>query len=117
MTEFDPHNPPAEAFIVDEQGMPIGHMDIDKIQSDAVLFMYDIASTAGNDAETDRVSAEWVGKVGPQSFGYVAAGALSMLVRHILGPTLDTCELAGIHLRDGLRAARDDAHRDLGGAQ
>lgn len=114
MNEFDPHNPPAEFFISDEQGVPIGHIDVDKLQSDATLLMYDMAASAGDDAATDRVAEKWVGRTDPQYFGYLSSAALSLLTRCILGPTLDACEAAGIRLRAGLIDARDNAHRTLG---
>lgn len=115
MTEFDPHNPPAEFFISDEQGMPIGHVNVDRLQSDAVLLMYELAETAGDDEATDRVSERWVARTDPQYFGYLSSAALSLLTRCILGPTLDACDAAGLRLRDGLKAASAAAHRDLGG--
>lgn len=111
---FDPHNMPAAALIVDDDGMPIAHVDFDRISTDATLFMYDLAATAGDDEATDRVSAEWVNRLGPATFGYVAAAALSLTVRNILGPTLDVCAAVGADLRPGLKSAAADARRDLG---
>ena len=111
---FDPYEMPAEAFIVDATGAPIAHVDFDRISTDATLFMFDLAVTAGDDDATDRVSGEWVARLGPTTFGYVAAAALSLTVRNILGPTLDACAAIGVDLRPGLKSAADDAHRDLG---
>ena len=115
MTEFDPRNPPAEFFVADEQGMPIGHVNVDRLQSDATLLMYDMAASAGDDDATDRVSVEWLSRHDPEYFGYIATAALSLTVRCILGPVLEACDAAGLHLRPGLLDARDNAHRTLGG--
>ncbi|CAM3224668.1 hypothetical protein [Tsukamurella hominis] len=115
MTEFDPRNPPAEFFIADEKGLPIGHIDVDKLQSDATLLMYDLAETAGDDEATDRVAEKWVTATDPQYYSYLAAAALSLTVRHVLAPSLDVAQRAGIDLRAGLRRAAAYARRDLGG--
>lgn len=113
----DDRTMPSGAFIVAADGTPVGHVDFDKLTTDATLFMYALAETAGDDDATDKVAAEWVGRMEPTTYGYVAAGALSLLVRHILGPTLDACDAVGLELRKGLRAAAADARRDLGGNQ
>lgn len=111
---LNPHEMPAEAFIVDATGAPIAHMNFDRISTDATLLMYELAATAGDDEATDRVSTEWVTRLGPATFGYVAAAALSLTVRNILGPTLDVCAAVGADLRPGLKSAAADARRDLG---
>ncbi|MCB0931647.1 MAG: hypothetical protein KDB71_07075 [Mycobacterium sp.] len=108
-------NIPSEAYIVDDNGIPIGHIDFDKLTRDATLLMYEMAETAGDDAATDRVAIRWTNRadITPDYFGYLAATALSLTVRHVLAPTLDAVAAAGVDLRPGLRAAADDARRDL----
>lgn len=106
---------PSEAFIVDDNGIPISHVDIDRLQSDATLLMYEMAATAGNDDATDAVAIRWTTRCDPDYFGYLTAAALSLMTRNILAPILDVTDELGVNLRAGLRNASNDAHRDLGG--
>jgi hypothetical protein len=120
-------NVPSEAFIVGDDGLPIAHIDIDRLQSDATMLMYEMAATAGDDvdvrdgrnagddAATDAVGARWAASHEPTYFGYLCAAALSLTVRHVLAPTLDVAAEVGVDLRPGLQRACDDALRDLGG--
>lgn len=108
---------PSEAIIVDGDGLPIAHIDFDKLQADATLFMYEYAATAGDDEATDRVGAKWASSNDPDYFGYLCSAALSLLVRNILAPTLDVAAELGVDLRPGLKSACADAVRDLGGDQ
>ncbi|UQE74699.1 hypothetical protein MYK68_18620 [Gordonia sp. PP30] len=112
--QFDPHNPPSEFYVVDDQGMPLAHVDLDRLQADATVLMYDMASTAGDDASTDAVAAHWSGKHDPDYFGYLCAAALSLMTRCVLASTLDAVAASGVDLRPILRASAADARRDLG---
>lgn len=105
---------PSEAFIVGDDGTPKGHIDLDRLQADATMLAYELAATAGDDAATDRVAEDWMAATGDADyFGYVAAGALSAVVRHILAPTLDVAANFGADLRPGLQESRDEVLRDL----
>lgn len=108
---------PPEAIIVDDDGMPIAHVDFDRLQADATMLMYEMAASAGDDNETDRVGARWAGSHDPDYFGYLCSAALSLLVRNVLAPTLDVASEIGVDLRTGLRRACEDALRDLGGGK
>ncbi|BBY42185.1 hypothetical protein [Mycolicibacterium celeriflavum] len=108
-------NTPPEAFIVGDNGLPLGHINIDQLQADATLLMYEMAAAAGNDTATDQVSIKWASTHDPDYFGYLCAAALSLMTRHVLAPTLDVTAQLGTDLRPGLHQASDDAHRDLGG--
>jgi hypothetical protein len=110
-----PEIPPAQAFIVDDNGMPIAHVDFDKLQCDATLYMCELAATAGDDDATDRVGAKWAALNSPDYFGYLSAAALSLMVRNILSPTLGVAAEIGVDLRPGLKRSCADAFRDLGG--
>lgn len=112
-----PEIPFSEAVIVDDDGMPIAHVDFDRLQSDATMYMYEMAASAGDDDATDVVGAKWAMSNSPDYFGYLSAAALSLLVRNILAPTLDVAAELGVNLRPGLRSACADALRDLGGAK
>jgi hypothetical protein len=108
---------PAEAIIVDDNGMPTGHINFDRLQSDATMLMYQMAATAGDNTATDRVGAQWAAAHEPDYFGYLCSAALSLMTRCILAPTLDAAAELGVDLRPGLRKSCDDALRDLGGQQ
>lgn len=112
-----PEIPFSEAVIVADDGMPIAHVDFDRLQSDAVRYMYEIACTAGDGVATDAVGAKWAMANSPDYFGYLCAAALSLMVRNILAPTLDVAAELGVDLRPGLKSACADALRDLGGKQ
>lgn len=106
-------NIPPEAIIVDDNGVPIAHVDFDKLTSDATLLMYEMAATAGDDDATDAVGAKWAMSNDPHYFGYLCAAALSLTVRNILTPTLEVAAELGVDLRPGLKRACDAAFRDL----
>jgi hypothetical protein len=109
-------NVPSEAFIVGDDGLPIGHIDIDRLQSDATMLMYEMAATAGDDPATAAVGSWWAASCEPTYFGYLCAAVLSLMTRHVLAPSLDVAAELGVDLRPGLQHARDEALHDLGGA-
>lgn len=108
-------NLPNHAMIVGEDGMPKSVVDIGKMQSDATRLMYQMAAAAGDDAELDRIGTEWAMSHDPDYFGYIAAGALSLLVRNILEPTLQVIDevLPHIGLRAKITESRDNAEETL----
>lgn len=108
---------PSEAIIIGDDGLPIGHIDIDRLQADATCLMYEMAASAGDDTATDQVGAKWATTNEPDYFGYLSAAALSLMVRNILAPTLDVAKELGVDLRPGLKKSCADALRDLGGDQ
>lgn len=108
---------PAEAIIIGDDGMPVAHVDFDKLQSDATMLMYEMAASAGDDDATDQVGAKWAMTNNPDYFGYLCSAALSLMVRNILAPTLDVAAELGVDLRPGLKSACTDALRDLGGGR
>lgn len=105
---------PTDAIIVGDDGLPIAHIDFDKLQSDATMYMYEIAASAGDDDATDRVGAKWAASNSGDYFGYLSAAALSLMVRNILAPTLDVAAELGVDLRPALKRSCEDAVRDLG---
>ncbi|WP_328358602.1 hypothetical protein OG976_04790 [Mycobacterium sp. NBC_00419] len=95
--------------VVGDGGQLMGEINLDDLESNATLLMYAFAQSAGDDNRTDAVAAQWLDLIGPDSFGYVAASALSMMTRHVLAPVLDVAERQGIDLRAGLRDAYENA--------
>jgi hypothetical protein len=84
--------------------------NIDKLQSDATLLMYELAVTAGNDEATNRVARRWLTTTDLDYFAYLAAGALTSMVRNVLAPVLDVAERSSeVDLRAGLREAYANA--------
>ena len=104
-------------IIVGADGMPTGAVDLDQMSSDATRFMYELVATAGDDVDTDRVLAEWVASYDPEYFGYLAAAAMSLMVRYVLAPTLDAAAAVGLDLRPGLKRAAAAADAELGGGR
>ena len=94
---MNPNYLPDDIVITDEVGRPKSMVDVAQLQSDATRLMYAMAVTAGDDAATDRVGEEWAGRYDPDYFGYLAAGALSLMTRCILGPVLE-----GVHVDDAI---------------
>ncbi|WP_347956451.1 hypothetical protein [Gordonia aichiensis] len=101
-------------LIVGDDGEPIAFMDYDKMTADATRLMYQIAMTAGDDEATDQVGIEWTRRLDPDYYGYVAAGALSLMVRCILAPILEVTDELGVDLRKGLRDSATNAEATLG---
>lgn len=108
---------PTEAIIVGDDGLPLAHIDFDRLQADATMLMYEMAATAGDDDATDVIGAKWAMTNEPDYFGYLSAAALSLMVRNILAPTLDVAKELGVDLRPGLKRACESALSDLGGVQ
>jgi hypothetical protein len=82
-----PHGPlPASAFIVDNNGLPVAHIDLEQLTHDATLLTYELAATAGDDPATDQVAERWAQR---PDFTYLTAAALTLMTKNILGPTLD----------------------------
>ena len=112
-------NGPDLFMVVGDDGTPRGVVDRDRMQSDATRLMYQLAAVAGDDVETDRVASEWVERLDPDAFGYVAAGALSLMTRNILAPLLEVLDeaLPHVEFRAKLAESRDQAAKTLGGGR
>lgn len=106
---------PSHAMIVNDDGTPRGVIDIDKMQADATILMYEMAAAAGDDDAVDAVAVEWVERLDADSMGYVSATALTLLARNVLAPILEVLdELApALKLRAKLAESRDHAIETL----
>ncbi|MGW6659368.1 hypothetical protein [Rhodococcus sp. NPDC055024] len=115
MTEsINPNRPlPERVMIVDDDGMPSAVIDMDMVTNAAVRLMYDMAANSGDEGALSKVSAQYLDEVGTELFGYTCAAALKMMTANILEPTLETCDRAGIHLRQGLSDAARNAKDTL----
>lgn len=112
---IDPKQPlPPQILVTAEDGNVTSFIDVDKLQSDATRLMYQLAVTAGDDDATDEVSTEWVTAHDPEYFGYLAAAALSLMTRCILGPILEVTDAMGVNLRAGLQDSADNAEEAFG---
>ncbi|GAB36864.1 hypothetical protein [Gordonia otitidis] len=110
----DPTQPPQQILVTGSDGNVESFIDVDKLQSDATRLMYQLAVTAGDDEATDEVSKRWVTAHDPDYFGFLAAAALSLMTRCILGPILEVTDEMGVNLRDGLDSAANNAESTLG---
>lgn len=107
-------------FLIDENdGSPLGIVDADQIQSDAVVLAYAMATFSDDPEELDRIAAETLTRVGSEGYGFVAAAALRMMTQHILEPVLAVTDrlrdTGALHhdLRDGLFRAYENATATL----
>lgn len=111
MTEQHHSTPrPAHAMLIDDNGEPIGVMDLDRMQSDAIELAYEMAMYCDDETTLDTISEKWLNRVGVDAFGYVAAGALRMMTHYILDPTLQTVDKLAPQLR--FRDKLVDAYRN-----
>ena len=110
----DSTQPPQQILVTGSDGNVDSFIDVDQLQSDATRLMYQLAATAGDDEATDKVSNRWVTEHDPDYFGFLAAAALSLMTRCILGPILEVTDEMGVNLRDGLNNAANNAESTLG---
>ncbi|MEZ5151677.1 hypothetical protein [Rhodococcus zopfii] len=110
MTGKIPNPLPEHAMLVDDDGHPLGMMNIDRVQSDSIEMAYEMAMHCGDEDALDALSAKWLDRVGVDAFGYVAAGALRMMTHNILDPVLMTVDRLAPQLkfRDKLADAFED---------
>ncbi|RJO80234.1 hypothetical protein D5S18_00325 [Nocardia panacis] len=113
----DNNDIPDRIMILGEDGAPKSVVDVARMQADATRLMYQMAAAASDNAELDRIGTEWAAALDPDYFGYVAAGALSLLVRNILAPLLEVLDATapGHDFRRTLAESRDHAEATLGG--
>ncbi|SJN39414.1 hypothetical protein [Luteococcus japonicus] len=96
-------------FIVDDDGMPIAGVDPEAIAAAGVRLAFDLAANCDDPEALDRITGQYLDQYGAAAFGYLAASALSIVVREVLAPTLQVTDAVGVDLRGGLRAAARDS--------
>ncbi|MEU2035157.1 hypothetical protein [Nocardia amamiensis] len=110
---------PDRIMIVGEDGLPRSVVDLASMQAHATRLMYQMSAAAGDNDALDRIGTEWAGALDPDFFGYVAAGALSLMARNVLAPLLEVLDTLspslGADLRAKLIESRDHAEQTLGG--
>lgn len=94
-------------LVTDDAGRPIAFFDKDQVDTDGVKFAFALAAACADEDAVDAVVAETLTRVGVDAFGYVAAAALSIVVKEILAPTLVVTDKVGIDLRTMLRKIAD----------
>lgn len=111
MIEETPNPMPEHAMLVDDDGQPLGMMDINRMQSDSIEMAYEMAMHCGDADALDALSGKWLDRVGVDAFGYVAAGALRMMTHNILDPVLLTIDQLAptLKFRDKLADAFENA--------
>lgn len=114
MTTNEIPNPlPEHVMVVDDDGTPTAVVNVDQMQINAVTLAYDMARHCGDHDALDQVSAEWLTKIGPDGFGYAAAGALRIIAEHILDPALIVLEQVAPQIK--MRDMLTDAYRNAAG--
>lgn len=79
--------------------------DARRMREDATALMWALAEVAGDDDATSAVTDRWMAALAPDYYARVCTGALTLMVRGVLGPALDAAEEAGLNLRTGIRSA------------
>lgn len=91
-------------LVTDDDGRPIAFFDKGQIDTDGVRFAFELAAACADEDAVDAVVTETLTRVGVDGFGYVAAAALSVMVKEILAPTLVITDKIGIDLRTMLHS-------------
>ncbi|MFJ1510910.1 hypothetical protein [Cellulosimicrobium funkei] len=110
---------PNNYVLTDENGIPTGVLDVDRIQAQATRLAYDMAVYSDDPTMLEQVSTQHLAEAGTEAFGYVAASALRILAEHILEPVLMVTDrlhkVGALHhdLRAGLEDAADNARETL----
>nr|WP_141215419.1 hypothetical protein [Rhodococcus sp. 15-649-1-2] len=106
---------PSHAMIMGEDGTPTGVVDFAEIQSEATILMYAYAAAAGNDDDVDAVALDFMRRHDVDAVGYVNAAALSLIVRCVIAPMLETIDqlAPGLDFRGKLAESRDNAIETL----
>lgn len=85
---------PSNFIIVDDAGLPIGTMDVNKIQDDGMNLALQLAAHSGDEDKTEQILAEQVETHGPRGVGYVLMIAIKNLTNDILAGAFDVMEAA-----------------------
>lgn len=106
---------PTHGMIVGDDGIPTGMVDFTQIQSEATILMYSYAAAAGSDAAVDAVALDLLNEHDTDTVGYLNAAALSLIVRCVVAPMLETIDKLAPNLdfRAKLAEARDNAIETL----
>ncbi|MEH6794021.1 MAG: hypothetical protein V7694_07770 [Rhodococcus sp. (in: high G+C Gram-positive bacteria)] len=106
---------PTHGMIVGDDGIPTGMVDFAEIQSEATILMYAYAAAAGNDDAVDAVALDLMRRNNVDAVGYINAAALSLIVRCVIAPMLETIDKLAPNLdfRGKLAESRDNAIETL----
>ena len=106
---------PTHGMIVGDDGIPTGVVNFAQIHSEATILMYQYAAAAGNDEAVNAVALELLNRHDTDTVGYVNAAALSLIVRCVIAPMLETIDKLAPNLdfRAKLAESRDDAIETL----
>lgn len=89
-------------MLTDDQGGPVGVVSLDAINARAEKLAYTLAAVSNRPQEIERLTTELLEEVGPREFGYIAAGALGIVVQDILEPLIEVAEAHGHPIRERL---------------
>lgn len=90
-------------LVVDDDGRPLYFADMEKITSEGGTLAMRLAEVAGNPTDINRITSETLGRLGPETFGMVAANALSVMADALLGGAFDVAEAHGTPMREAMR--------------
>ncbi|GAB3349869.1 hypothetical protein [Modestobacter lapidis] len=93
-------------MLSDDRGEPLGVVSLDAINTRANRLAFTLAAVSNKPRELERLTEEAIAELGSREFGYVAAGALGIVVQDILEPLVQIAEEVGVPMRERLT---DDA--------
>lgn len=76
---------PTEVFVVDENGVPTGHVNLAQIQTNAARLAFELAEHSEDADALDAIAARWAHSLRPRELGYVAFAACRVLAGPVLG--------------------------------
>lgn len=85
---------PDTFMVVDDDGAPLGMMDMDRIQDDGLNLAFTLAAHCGDEDKTEQILAEQVKYHGTQGIGYVLIAAIKHMTNDILAGAFDVMEAA-----------------------
>lgn len=79
-------------MLTDSDGIPKGVIDGNQLDADILRLTSELTSAAGDNRQLDAIGNRWSHDLDPDYLGYVCAGALSLMVRCVVDPLLETVD-------------------------
>lgn len=90
-------------LVTDDNDKPLYFVNMDQITNEGGDLAVALAAVAGDLDEIARIAAETLGRLGPDTFGMVAANALTTMAEVFLGGAFDVAQAHGTDMRAAMR--------------
>ena len=91
-------------LLVDDEGKPLGMVDLDAVHDDGERLAYRLAAAADDERRVELLIAATVRAYGPRAAGPVFAAALRTLTTDVTAGLLDVTDEIGVPARAKLTA-------------